>query len=83
MVKTSSQRDVLRTKLSGIKQAAGRGKNEFGSLLPDDVTELLAMVAEGDAAVAFVRQVVANAYTANHVKVIDDARALAATLPSA
>ena len=53
------------------------------SLLMDDTTELIKLISEGDAAVSLIRQMLAAAYTANHVKVIDDARALAATWTSA
>ena len=54
MARTSSPRDVLREKLSGIAVAARRDRNEAGSLTSDDVSELLALVAEGDEAKAFV-----------------------------
>jgi hypothetical protein len=78
MAQTPSARSVLRTKLDGIGAAARRGKNESGSLQADDVTELLTMVAEGDAAIGFVQNIASNAYAVSHVKIVDDARSLAA-----
>jgi hypothetical protein len=83
MARTSSPRDVLRQKLTGIGQAARLGKNESGSLLPDDVTELLAMVAEGDEAKAFVMAIANNRRTFSVVQAADDALVLASKWASA
>jgi hypothetical protein len=78
MAQTPSARDVLRTKLTGIAAAARRGKNESSSLQADDVTQLLALIARGDVAISFVQNIASNAYAVSHVKVVDDARSLAA-----
>jgi len=78
MAVKDSGRTVLRTKLNGIAAAARKGKNESGSLLPGDVSELLTMVAEGDAAIGFVQNIASNAYAVSHIKIVDDARSLAA-----
>jgi hypothetical protein len=70
-------RDILREKLSGIAVAARKDRNEAGSLTSDDVSELLALVAEGDEAKAFVMAIANSRQTFSPVKVADDALVLA------
>lgn len=54
MAQTPTPRSVLRTKIDGIAQAARVGKCESGSLLHEDVAELLTLISEGDAAKSLI-----------------------------
>ncbi len=80
---STNPRSVLRDTLNGISQAAKKGRNESGSLQPADTAELLALIARGDAAIAFIEQIANNQNTVNLVKIVDDARNLSATWAAA
>ena len=80
---STNPRSVLRDTLNGISQAAKKGRNKSGSLQPADTAELLALIARGDAAIAFIEQIANNQNTVNLVKIVDDARNLSATWAAA